>query len=87
MVLVDTMLWPATCQAYGDDKPYIAPSIEVAVRFHRLAPTVEWLLCDAAAPVAANGLIGGHAFIWSADGQLLASGGGQLLCRPAPAGR
>jgi acyl-CoA thioesterase II len=86
LVLVDTMLWPAACRAYESETPYIAPNLDVAVRFHREAPASEWLLCDAAAPVAADGLIGGHASVWSSDGRLLASGGGQLLCRPRPGG-
>ena len=51
---------------------------------HRAAPDAEWLLCDAAAPIAQHGLIGGVARVWSAAGQLLASGGGQLFCRPQP---
>ena len=84
LLLIDTMGWPAACQAYPMDTPYVAPSIYVTVRFHRAAPLSEWLLCDAAAPVAAHGLIGGQACIWSEDGRLLASGGGQLLCRPRP---
>ena len=84
LVLIDTMLWPAACRAYPLDIPYIAPSLDVTARFHRAAPRCEWLLCDAAAPVAADGLIGGRADVWSATGQLLASGGGQLLCRPRP---
>ncbi|MBI4517441.1 MAG: thioesterase family protein [Deltaproteobacteria bacterium] len=85
LVLIDTMLWPATCRAYAGVLPYVAPNLDVAVQFHRAAAACEWLLCDAAAPVAAHGLIGGQSSVWSADGQLLASGGGQLLCRPRPA--
>jgi acyl-CoA thioesterase len=82
LLLIDTLLWPAACQPYPRDSPYIAPSVDVSASFHRLAPDCEWLLCDAAAPIAAHGLIGGTSRIWSPDGRLLASGGGQLLCRP-----
>jgi acyl-CoA thioesterase-2 len=85
LVLIDTLLWPAAWRAHAPDPPFQAPSLDVAVRFHRAAPTCAWLLCDAVAPVAADGLIGGQASIWSADGRLLASGGGQLLCRALPA--
>jgi acyl-CoA thioesterase len=81
LVLVDTMLWPAAWRAYLDPT-YQAPSLDVAVRFHRDAAAADWLLVDAVAPVAADGLIGGEARVWSAEGRLLASGGGQLLCRP-----
>ena len=84
VILIDTMVWPAACQPYVHDTPYVAPSIDATVRFHRPAPGSDWLLCDAAAPVAADGLIGGQASVWSVDGRLVASGGAQLLCRPRP---
>jgi len=58
-------------------------SLDVSVRFHDAAPDAEWLLCDARSPVAKTGLIGTEATVWSPDGRLLASGGSQLLCRPA----
>jgi acyl-CoA thioesterase len=86
LILTDTMLWPAAWRTHGDGAGFVAPSLDVSVRFHRPAATSEWLLCEAAAPVATGGLIGGKATIWSAAGTVLASGGGQLLCRPqAPA--
>jgi len=84
VVLVDTMIWPAACQPYVPESGYMAPSLDVTVQFHRLVPTAEWLLCDAAVPLATDGLIGGRSQVWSEDGQLLASGGAQLLCRPRP---
>ncbi len=85
LLLIDTMLWPAACQPHlGGDSGFVAPSLDVNATFHRLAPESEWLLVDAVAPVATDGLIGGQARVWSEDGRLLASGGGQLLCRPMP---
>jgi len=84
LLLIDTMGWPAACRAHPRDHGYIAPSLDVTVQFHRFAPQGEWLLAEAVAPVAAHGLIAGQARVWSADRQLLASGGGQLLCRPVP---
>ncbi|MDX2170177.1 MAG: thioesterase family protein [Deltaproteobacteria bacterium] len=84
LLLIDTMTWPAACQPHLPDSGYVAPSLDVSVRFHAAAPAAEWLLCEAAAPIARHGLIGGAAHVWSPDGALLASGGGQLLCRPAP---
>jgi acyl-CoA thioesterase II len=84
LLLIDTMGWPAACRAYPHNNGYLAPSLDVTAQFHRLAPGSDWLLVDAVAPVAAHGLIGGQARVWSVDGHLLASGGGQLLCRPAP---
>lgn len=84
LLLIDTLTWPAACQPHVPQEGYIAPSLDVSVQFHRGAPEAEWLLCEARAPVAAHGLIGGQARIWSPAGALLASGGGQLLCRPLP---
>ncbi len=87
LLLIDTMLWPATCRAHPADSRYLAPNLDVTAHFHRAAPSSEWLLCDAVAPVASHGLIGGQSSVWSSNGQLLASGNGQLLCRPRPAQR
>jgi len=85
LLLIDTMAWPACCQAYpAGPMPYIAPSLDVAVHFHRLAPESEWLLSEATASVAAQGLVGGRGQVWSEAGQLLASGGCQMFCRPVP---
>jgi acyl-CoA thioesterase-2 len=85
VLLIDTMSWPAACQPYVPDSGYVAPSLDVTVQFHRAAPDAEWLLCAAGAPIAEHGLIRAEARIWSPDGRLLATGGGQLLCRPRPA--
>jgi acyl-CoA thioesterase-2 len=84
LLLIDTMGWPAAWRVHGNGSGWVAPSLDVAVRFHRVAPASQWLLCEATAPVATDGLVGGQATIWSEDGKLLASGGGQLLCRPQP---
>jgi len=82
LLLIDTLTWPAACQPYVPESGYVAPSLDVTAQFHGAVPAAEWLLCEAQAPVARHGLIGGQARIWSPDGTLLASGGGQLLCRP-----
>ncbi len=84
LLLIDTMGWPAACRPHPRESGFIAPSLDVSAQFHALRPQCEWLLVDAVAPVAANGLIGGQARVWAEDGALLASGGGQLLCRPVP---
>ena len=88
LLLIDTMGWPAACYAHPRNAGWIAPSLDVTAQFHRLVPTSEWLLVDATAPVATDGMIGGQVRIWATDGRLVASGGGQLLCRPlrAPQG-
>lgn len=84
LLLIDTMGWPAVCRAHPTNGSWIAPSLDVYAQFHRPATEHDWLLVDATAPVAAGGVIGGQARVWSEDGALLASGGGQLLCRPVP---
>lgn len=84
VVLLDTMSWPAAARAHAFPRPYLAPSLDVSVQFHQRAAGSEWLLCDTRAPIANGGLIGSQAQVWSQDGQLIASGGSQLLCRPNP---
>jgi acyl-CoA thioesterase-2 len=84
VLLIDTMSWPAACMPHVPNSGYVAPSLDVNVQFHRLAAGAEWLFCEATAPVAEQGLIGGQTRVWSPDGQLLASGCGQLFCRPSP---
>jgi acyl-CoA thioesterase len=81
---MDTMEWPAAVRAHTGQLQWIAPSLDLSVRFHRFAPGSEWLLSDTSAPVATDGLIGGTATVWSDTGKLLASGGEQMLCRPSP---
>lgn len=85
VVLVDTMEWPAAVRAHTGNLAWIAPSLDLAVRFHRFEPSSEWLLCETTASVANDGLIGGNGEVYSSSGRLLASGGQQMLCRPVPA--
>ena len=64
----------------------MAPSLDLHVRFHRAPPYSEWLFVEARADVATEGLIGFHNRVWDEAGRVVASGGGQLLCRPRPPG-
>jgi acyl-CoA thioesterase II len=83
LLLVDTMGWPAAVRAYRDsDMGFYAPSIDVAARFHALAPETPWLLVEARSPVARDGLVAATVSVWGQEGQLLATGGQQMLCRP-----
>jgi acyl-CoA thioesterase len=85
LILIDTLSWPAACRAHREDEnPWMAPSLDLAARFHRAPPYGEWLLVDARADVAAEGVIGFHNRVFDEGGRLVASGGGQLLCRPRP---
>ncbi len=83
LVVVDVQSWPAASSHHAwRQLPMIAPSLDLYVAFHRPAHDAEWVLADGHAPIAGAGLIGWTGRMWSADRQLLASGGGQLLCRP-----
>ena len=82
LLLLDTIGWPAATRAHSPDLAWMAPNLDFTAHFHRADPTAEWLLVDGVAPVAADGLIGYRSQIWSDQGTLLASGSGQLLCRP-----
>jgi acyl-CoA thioesterase len=84
LILMDTLEWPAAVRAYAGQVPWVAPSLDLSVRFHRFEPDSQWLLSDTSAAVATDGLIGGAASVWSESGRIVASGGEQMLCRPAP---
>ena len=89
VVLVDVQSWPAAHGPHAHtEPPFYAPSLDLYVAFHDPRPGAEWLLADGFGPVARDGLMGWNGRLWTPDGALVASGGGQLLCRrvrtPAP---
>jgi acyl-CoA thioesterase II len=84
-ILVDLYTLPAAGLAHETTPPYFASSLDLVVHFHHPPREQEWLLCDTTAPWANYGLLNGRAKVWARDGALLASGGQQMLCRPAPA--
>src|SRR5579884_1017716 len=85
LVLLDVQSWPAASRHHAWRPPrYIAPSLDLYAAFHEPAPDAVWLLADGYSPVAAEGLIGWHGRLWSPEGRLVASGGGQNLCRRLP---
>ena len=83
LLVVDTLAWPAASQPYPG-REFVAPNLDVTTWFHHLEPESEWLLAQHECPIAEGGLMGTTARVWSRDRQLLASGGAQLLCVPAP---
>jgi acyl-CoA thioesterase-2 len=85
LILLDTYGWPAAYRRYRDHA-MVAPNLDVSVWFHQPAPRSEWLLIDHECPVGHRGLLGVSGRVWSAEGLLLATGGAQLCCLPAPAG-
>jgi acyl-CoA thioesterase len=86
LLLIDTLSWPAASLAHARPRAYQAPNLDVTCWFHHFAPDSDWLLVDHESPVARHGLMGTHGRVWSRDGLLLATGGAQLLCVPAPPG-
>ncbi len=82
LVLIDSFSFPAAIQPHPA-AAVRAPNLDVTAWFHRLEPESEWLLIHHESPVAAHGLVGTRADVWSQSGQLLASGGSQLLCQPS----
>ena len=79
VILIDTMLYPAAAMTQEGVFPFVAPSMDLAVRFHRPCPDCEWLLTSTESPVAVDGIIGGYAAVWSEGGALLATGGQQMI--------
>ena len=89
VIVLDTMGWPAATRAHAwkwpiDHQPWVAPSLDLHVRFHRFSPDSEHLFGQVDAPMAGSGLIATEGRVWSADGTLLASGASQLLCTEVP---
>lgn len=84
VILVDLPSWPAAHRPHAWTEPaWVAPTLDLNVAFHRPTAGHSWLLCEGLAPVSTGGLFGWTGRVWSEDLQLLASGGGQCLYRPA----
>jgi acyl-CoA thioesterase-2 len=82
VILVDLPSWPSAHRPHAwQQPPFTAPTLDLSVAFHRPTRDHEWLLCDGEAPVSTDGLFGWTARVWSPDGLLHASGGGQCLYR------
>ncbi|MGH9137297.1 MAG: acyl-CoA thioesterase [Acidimicrobiales bacterium] len=85
IVLVDIQSWPAAHRPHAwRQLPVYAPSLDLYVAFHQPPPWGDWLLTDGHSPIARGGLMAWTGRLWSSDRRLLASGGGQLICRRVP---
>jgi acyl-CoA thioesterase-2 len=84
VVLIDVQSWPAASRAHPWGHGFYAPSLDLYVSFNDPQPRSEWLLVDGHGPVARDGLMAWTGRLWSEDRRLVASGGGQLLCRRMP---
>ncbi len=86
VVVLDTMGWPAATRAHAWEWPadgpptWVAPSLDLHVRFHRFAPASAQLFTRVESPVATAGLLSSEGRVWAEDGTLLASAGSQMLC-------
>ena len=86
VILLDTFTWPATYRAHPslEPSPWIAPNLDLYVRFHRETVGHEWLYCVGRADLAEDGLIAAHGAVWGLDRKLLATGSTQLFCSRRP---
>lgn len=85
VVLLDTFTWPTIYGVHPEvPSPWIAPSLDLYVRFHRDTTSHEWLYACGRADLAEDGLLAAAGTVWSRSRQLLASGATQLLCQPRP---
>lgn len=87
LILIDTFTWPATWPAHPsrEPSPWIAPNLDLYVRFHRPTRPHAWLHGVSRAELAHAGLISADGALWSGAGELLATGHTQLFCSPRPA--
>ena len=82
VVLLDIQSWPSASPVHAwKQHSFIAPNLDLYCAFHQSGSDTEFVLADGFAPVAADGLMGFTAKLWSRDRRLIASGAGQLLCR------
>ncbi|MCU1353927.1 MAG: acyl-CoA thioesterase [Acidimicrobiales bacterium] len=89
VIVLDTMGWPAGTRAHAwswpvDVQPWVAPSLDLHVRFHRFVPTSARLFTRLEAPVSGDGLLSAEGRTWSEDGTLLASAASQMLWTAVP---
>ena len=82
LLLADLPSWPSAHLPHAwAQHPFIAPTLDLQVTFHRLVPDEPWLLLEGRSPVATDGLIGFTSHVWTSSRQLVATGNGQTLCR------
>lgn len=85
LLLCDLPSWPSAHLPHAWlEPPFIAPTLDLQVSFVRLAAAEPWLLLEGTTPVGADGMLPFTSRVWTRDGRLLATGGGQTLCRRVP---
>lgn len=81
-VLIDSNIWAAHWRMLESEPDYAGPSLDLTLWFHDAASHTDWLLIDAVSPVAVDAIVHGTASVWTADGRLVATGGGNCLVVP-----
>lgn len=81
-ILIDANIWAAHWRMLVDEPDYAGPSLDLTVWFHDVSRCSDWLLLDAASPTAGDAIVHGTGRIWTADGRLVATGGGNCLVIP-----
>jgi acyl-CoA thioesterase len=76
--------WNAAVKPHPHPRPYLGPNVDLHAQFHSLARDGEWMLIEAEAPLARDGLIGTTIRAYSEAGELAASGGSMLFCKRNP---
>jgi len=84
VVTLDTMGWPAATRHHAwawpaDSQPWVAPSLDLHVRFHRPSGDSPHLFQRVEAPHSGDGLLTTEGRVWSEHGLLLGSSASQLL--------
>jgi acyl-CoA thioesterase len=81
-ILIDANIWAAHWRLLDNEPDYSGPSLDLTVWFHDLRMQSDWLLLQASSPVALDGVVNGTGHVWTADGHLIATGGGNCLVVP-----
>ena len=82
VLLADLPSWPSAHRPHAwQQPPFVAPTLDLQVTFHRLVPDEPWFLVEGTSPVATDGLIGFTSRVWTSTRELVATGNGQTLCR------
>lgn len=84
LLWLDFPSWNATIAAHPWPFRFLTPNLDLNVQFHRFAPQETWMLADGWVPLAADGLTGCVARLWTEDGRLLSTATSKHLCRPNP---
>ena len=81
-VLIDANIWAAHWRMLDREPDYAGPSLDLTIAFHDVANLSDWLLLDAESEVAISALVHATGRVWTADGRLVATGGGNCLVVP-----